>query len=81
MIAVDRFYEIFSKYKLSASVVDLLILATAKYLTDFFSIPRERLFIVTLDNSLWRGSKKVSDVPTAFNPNAPSELASKVFDG
>jgi hypothetical protein len=79
IIAVDRFNELFLKHKLSASVVDLLILATAKYLIDFFHIPEKRLHIVTLDNALWRGSKKLSDVPSAFNPNAESELATKVF--
>ena len=79
VIAVDRFYEVFSKHDLSASVVDLLILATAKYLIDFFAVARERLHIVTLDNSLWRGSKKLSDVRHAFNPNAPYEVSDRVF--
>lgn len=79
VIAVDRFYEIFFKHKLSASVVDLLILATAKYLIDFYSIPKNRLFIITLDTSLWKGSKKIKELVTAFNPNAPNEAASKVF--
>jgi hypothetical protein len=32
-----------------------------------------------LDNALWKGTKKIPDVPSAFNPNAASELASKVF--
>jgi hypothetical protein len=79
IIAVDRFNELFFKHKLSASVVDVLILSTAKYLIDFFHIPAKQLHIVTLDNALWRGSKKAADVPSAFNPNAPSELAAKVF--
>jgi predicted nucleic acid-binding protein len=79
IIAVDRFNEIFLKHKLSASVVDLVILATAKYLIDFFHIPAKNLYIVTLDNALWRGSKKAADVPSAFNPNVPSETAAKVF--
>ena len=79
IIAIDRFFEIFFKHKLSASVIDLLILATAKYLIDFFRIPADRFFIVTLDSSLWRGSRKLPDIPSGFNPNAESELASKVF--
>jgi hypothetical protein len=79
IIAVDRFNELFFKHKLSASVVDILILSTAKYLIDFFHIPFKRLHIVTLDNALWRGSKKAADVPSAFNPNASSEIAAKVF--
>lgn len=79
VIAVDRFNELFLKHKLSASVVDLIILSTAKYLIDFFHIPSKQLHIVTLDNALWRGSKRAADVPSAFNPNAASEVASKVF--
>ncbi len=79
IIAVDRFNELSFKHKLSASVVDVLILSTAKYLIDFFHIPAKQLYIVTLDNALWRGSKKAADVPSAFNPNAASELAAKVF--
>lgn len=79
IIAVDRFNELFFKHKLSASVVDVLILSTAKYLIDFFHIPFKQLHIVTLDTALWKGSKKAADVPSAFNPNAPSEIAAKVF--
>ena len=52
IIAVDRFYEIFAKRKLDVSVVDLIILTTAKYLMDFFLIPRKRLHIITLDREL-----------------------------
>lgn len=77
VIAVDRFYEFFLKKGLSAGVVDLFILATAKYLVDFFAVPQERLHIVTLDNALWRGSKAIQDVPSAFNPN--HEFAANVF--
>jgi predicted nucleic acid-binding protein len=79
IISVDRFNEVFLKHRLSASVVDALILATAKYLIDFFHLPAKQLHIITLDNHLWRGSKKIAEIPTAFNPNAPSEVASKVF--
>lgn len=79
IIAVDRFFEVFFKHDLSASVIDLLILATAKYLVDFFRIPTTRLHIVTLDVSLWRGSRKLVDVPSAFNPNNKGEFAGRVF--
>jgi hypothetical protein len=68
VISVDRFYEVFAKHGLNASVVDLLILATAKYLIDFYSVPTDRFFIVTLDDSLWRGAKKIADLPWTFNP-------------
>ena len=79
IIAVDRFFESYLKAGLNVSVVDLLILATAKYLMDFYFIPKSSLFIVTQDNSLWRGSKSLTDIPTAFNPSMDSEIASKVF--
>lgn len=79
IIAVDRFFEIFFKHGLSASVIDLIILATAKYMIDFFKIPMKQIHIVTLDNSLWRGTRKVPDIPTAFNPNNYRELAQKIF--
>jgi len=79
IIAMDRFYEVFIKHKLSVSIPDLIILATAKYLIDFYKVPSETLYIITMDNQLWKGTKKFPDIPSAFNPNAPSELASKVF--
>jgi len=79
IIAMDRFYEVFIKHNLSVSVPDLIILATAKFLIDFYNIPSESLYIVTMDNQLWKGTKKFPDIPSAFNPNAPGELAAKVF--
>ena len=79
VVAVDRFNETLFKHKLQVSVVDVLVLATAKYLVDFFHIPRQSLFVITLDNDLWRGSKKFADVPSAFNPCVDRESASNVF--
>ena len=57
IISVDRFYELFHKYKKRVSLPDLLIVATAKYLVDFFDLPRTRLHIITLDQQLWEGTK------------------------
>ncbi len=79
IIAVDRFFESFFKKNLSVSLIDLTILSTAKYLQDFYEIPLHSLHIVTLDNSLWKGTRHLKDIPTAFNPNSPSESANKVF--
>ena len=79
VVAVDRFNETLFKHNLNVSVVDILVLATAKYLIDFFHIPMRALYIVTLDNHLWRGSKKFADVPSAFNPGSDSESSEKVF--
>lgn len=79
IIAVDRFFEVCFKSNLEVSVPDLIILATAKYLVDFYNIPYERLHIVTLDHALWRASKKIPDIPSAFNPNMKYEQAHYVF--
>jgi hypothetical protein len=79
IIAVDRFLEVFMKKRLDASLPDLIILATAKYLIDFYRIPAERLFIVTLDGALHKGSRKLPDIPSAFDPTKNNETADKVF--
>jgi hypothetical protein len=79
IISIDRFFETFFKHNLKVSVPDLIILSTAKYLIDFFGIPSKSLFIITLDRPLWKGSKKIYDVPNAFDPTADSEIASKIF--
>ena len=79
IIAVDRFLETFTKNEIYVSLPDLIILATAKYLIDFYRIPRSSLFIVTTDGNLYRGSRKVSDIPRAFDPKQNNEAAVKVF--
>ena len=79
IISVDRFLEFYMKHNLNVSVPDLIILATAKYLIDFFRIPFESLFIVSLDEAVCFGSKKIPDIPGAFNPTARNETAEKVF--
>jgi len=80
IIAVDRFFEKFMKANLNVSIPDLIILATAKYLIDFYNIPDDRLIIVTMDNALWKGSKIIKDIPSAFNPNTINESAKIVFE-
>jgi len=79
IISVDRFLEVFMKENLDVSIIDLIILATAKYLIDFFRIPRSSLFIVTMDEALHKGSRKLPDIPSAFNPTKSNERADKVF--
>ena len=79
IIAVDRFFEIFMKHRHDANLPDLIILATAKYLIDFYKLPYESLIIVTMDSALHAGSKKVPDIPSAFNPTLKNESAQKVF--
>jgi hypothetical protein len=79
LVSADRFFEPFFKADLNVSLIDLVILSTAKYLLDFYDVPRNNFHIVTLDNSLWRGTRKLHDIPAAYNPNSAFEVASKVF--
>ena len=79
IISVDRFYEVFHKLGLGVSLPDLVILATAKYLVDFYDIPRSHLHIVTLDGNVRDGSRKLPDIPTAYNPVRVKDAQSKVF--
>ncbi len=79
IISVDRFYELFHKNKKSVSLPDLLIVATAKYLLDFFDLPKARLHIVTLDRPLWEGTRKIQELPTAYDPTHPRDTAARVF--
>lgn len=68
IISVDRFYEVFLKEGLNVSLPDLVILATAKYLIDFYDVPKNRIHIVTLDRNLRNGSKKIQELPNAYDP-------------
>ncbi len=79
IISVDRFYEVFLKEGLEVSLPDLIVLATAKYVVDFFDIPKKYLHIVTLDRNLRNGSKKIQELPNAYNPTIPEDERSRVF--
>jgi predicted nucleic acid-binding protein len=79
IVSVDRFYELFMKLKLNVSLPDLILLATGKYLMDFYDIPRDSLHIVTLDKPLWKGSKKIQELPNAYDPTASSDAVDRVF--
>ena len=79
ILAVDRFYEMFLKHGSSVSLPDLIVMATAKYLIDFFDIPKSSLHIVTLDRNLWEGSKKIQEIPNAYDPTRAEDFANHVF--
>ena len=82
IISVDRFFEKSCKECKKfgeTGIVDLLILSTAKYLTDFYGLPRKKLYIVTQDNPLYKLAKSYADLPMAFNPSMKSDSAKKVF--
>ncbi len=80
IISVDRFYELFHKHRKKVSLPDLIVVATAKYLFDFFDIPKDRLHIVTLDGPLWEGSKKIQELPNAYDPTRKSNHRDRVFE-
>ena len=79
IVSVDRFYEVFHKAGLAVELPDLVLLATAKYLIDFYDIPKERLHIVTLDRNLRAGSEKIQELPNAYDPTTPENKRSRIF--
>lgn len=80
IISVDRFYELFAKYKKRVGVIDLSIAATAKYLMDFFDIPKDNLHIVTLDTALREGIRKSQDLPNAYDPTLARHSIDRIFE-
>lgn len=81
IIAVNRFFEVFLKNSLDVSLPDLIILATAKYLIDFYDIPTKRIHIITLDKPLRRGTKYIQELPYVYDPTDPADERNKVFIG
>lgn len=81
VVAVDRFYELFFAHGKKVSVPDLIVVATAKYLIDFYDAPRDFLHIVTLDKQLRDGSKKIPELPNAYDPTVRSDASGQVFLG
>lgn len=79
VISVDRFFEKMYKERVNVQIVDLILLATGKYLMDFYGFTRKNLFIVTMDKALYKLARGLTDVPTAFDPTLPRDTASKVF--
>ena len=81
IIAVDRFFEVFLKNNLKVSLPDLIILATAKYLIDFYDIPASRMHIITLDKQLRRGARFIQELPYIYDPTQSEDERNKVFIG
>ena len=79
IISVDRFYELFMKHKKNVQIGDLILAATAKYLIDFYDIPRDYLHIVTVDRGLYEGIKKASDLQNVYDPTMRSHFALRIF--
>jgi hypothetical protein len=79
IIAVDRFFEPMFKAKLNVQIADLLLLAIAKYLMDFYDIPKDSLFILTCDKQLVKLTARLKDLPTAIDPTDPDYDVDKTF--
>ncbi len=79
IVAVGRFYEAFMKNDCAVSVVDMVVVSTAKYLMDFHDAPKKQIHIVTHDKALWRGTKMVTELPNAYDPAQPGDEYSRVF--
>ena len=79
IVAVGRFYEAFMKNGCTVSVIDMIVVSTAKYLMDFHDASKKQLHIVTHDGGLWRGTKKVTELPNAYDPAEPTDEFSRVF--
>lgn len=79
VISVDRFFEKACKQKSNVSVVDLMILATSKYLIDFYGIDRDDMKLITQDCPLYELAKSYQDLPVTFNPSYNIDSAEKVF--
>lgn len=79
IVAVGRFYEAFIKHDCGVGVIDLILVSTAKYLMDFHDAPRKQIHMITHDNALWRGTKKVTELPNAYDPAQPADEFSRVF--
>lgn len=77
IISVDRFFEIFSSEKVQ--IVDLIVLATAKYLMDFYDFDPKDCSIISLDKPLRKGAKRLTDIPYIYDPTTERNKASKVF--
>jgi len=81
IVAVDRFYELYFRHGKTVSVPDLIVVATAKYLMDFFDASKASLHIVTLDRQLRDGSKKILELPNAHDPTMACDARDRVFAG
>jgi predicted nucleic acid-binding protein len=80
IISVERFFELFAKHKRNVQIADLILVATAKYLMDFYDVPKDLLHIVTLDNALREGISKAVELPNAYDPTRKSHRAAVVFE-
>ncbi len=79
IVAVGRFYELFMKHECNVGIIDVILVSMAKYLMDFHDERRKQIDIITHGNALWRGTKKVPELPNAYDPSEPGDEYSRVF--
>lgn len=83
LVSVGRFHEAFLKAKpksFNVQIADLILVSTAKFLMDFFDVPKDRLHIVTCDQPLLQAINKcVPELPNGYDPCHQRHSASKVF--
>lgn len=81
IIGVDRFFEpLFKNVNVSGvSVVDLILLAAAKYLIDVYDIRKEQLYILSCDRGLVKLSRKIREIPAGIDPTEPRYAARTTF--
>lgn len=79
IIGVDRFYEILYKGNDNVQISDLILLASAKYLMEFYDINREYLYIISCDSHLSKLASKIQEIPSVINPTESRYSADKTF--
>jgi predicted nucleic acid-binding protein len=81
IISVDRFFEPFCKNEANVQISDFILAATAKYLMEFYDLPKDHLHIITLDHRLRKVIERVAELPNAYDPTIKSNRAPLVFAG
>jgi hypothetical protein len=79
IISVDRFFERMYRGGKEVQTSDLILLAAAKYLMDFYDISRDHLYILTCDNKLVNLISCIQELPNAINPTEDRYRADKTF--
>ena len=80
IIGASRYLEIANRHKLETmSIVDLIILSSAKHLVDFFKIKKEQIFILTGDRKIIDCSRFSKDGTVVIDPLNPKNTTEKYF--
>lgn len=69
LVGISRFHElVFKNNSAKIGIVDLAVLSLAKYLIDFYKIPKKYIMILSSDEAIIKISKLCKDIPTVKNP-------------